>query len=226
MGKRGKKKTFVSFADDSSSSTSTGFCAAVKLERMFPDLDRGLLLDVLHQCGQNVDDAANALIETGLTQEFMGPSLSLSNQQSSRKAAAEWKAVTIDPALLMVQQPEGVIMSLPPDLLLKLFGYFRTVDLIICSRCCRQWLVLSSQMLEAVQRLDLKYQSNRYNLALLASCPRVASIKVDRSTSNNYMHFIFPERVFVDRRFADRSTHLPQSPRSPARPQPSRTSTS
>jgi hypothetical protein len=184
MGKKGNKKEkgfSLRFAEDTSPSTSVGFNASVQLERMFPALDKTIIREVLAACRQDIENAANMLIEMGLVQQFGGPSLSLSqpmNSQITPKNANFVERGSHDSAKSTDRQSESAIQSLPADMLLKLFGYFRTVDLMMCSRCCRQWSTLCLQILETVPRLDITHPSNRYNLALMASCPRVASIKV------------------------------------------------
>ncbi len=195
-GKSNKKQQQafkLRFADDSSDSITVGFNPAVQLERMFPDVDKEVVHEVLSACQHNIEKAANTLIEMGLVQQISGPALNLSDQverlgisdQHSCRMEAAITASERRPALgrdkerrSLTNARDPAVLSLPSDLMLKLFGYFRTVDLVVCSQCCQAWLELATRLLDATPRLDLKYQSNRYNLALLASCPRVSSIKV------------------------------------------------
>lgn len=183
MGKKKGNKGFtLRFANEMSPATTMGFNPAVQLQRMFPDVDNDVIHDVLCACRQDVEGAANTLIEMGLVRNFEGPSLSLSEHPNPKITSAKTNDEDMDSLTAAKfsghRRSDSSILSLPPDMLLKLFGYFRAVDLVSCSRCCRDWLSICSQLLDAVLRLDLMYPTNRYNLSLLASCPRVASIKV------------------------------------------------
>jgi hypothetical protein len=194
-GKSNKKQQQafkLRFADDTSDATTVGFNIAVQLERMFPDVDKEVVREVLSACKHNIEKAANILMEMGLVQQFSRSSLKLS-EETERVNLSDHRRCHGDAAIgpgsgpalggdrerrSLTSAREPAVLSLPSDMMLKLFGYFRTVDLVVCSQCCHAWLELATRLLDATPRLDLKYQSNRYNLALLASCPRVASIKV------------------------------------------------
>jgi len=84
-----------------------------------------------------------------------------------------------------------VFDEVPEDLLLKLFGYCRPVDLVVCSSTNRGWRKTAQELLSAVTIAEVTGASDKHSLAYLRSCPALQKVRIRGSfTAFSYLSII------------------------------------